>query len=762
MTQSALDAYAMANGYGKTTKAMSEAEKVALRYAFVQERLNGAAGDFARTSNSWANQTRILNLQFESLKATIGQGLINVLTPVLIVINQLLARLITLASAFKSFSELITGNKNNEIKSLGTDATKTASGLSDASDQAGNLADSTKSIGDAAKKSAKEMRSLMGFDKINKLSDPAKDASSSNSDSANNPNAVPEISAGNVDFGNLSQGETAVDNLDNKFKKLFENIQKLSAPAVDSLKRLWNEGLSKLGTFAWNALGDFFEHFLKPVGKWVMGEGLPRFIDALNEGLMNIDFSKINDALIDLWDALAPFCTDIIGEGLLWLWENVLVPLGTWVANEVVPRFLETLTDVIKIVTEVLEALQPLWQWFWDNVLQPIASWTGGIFLKIWDGINDALEKFADWCSKHHKTIETIALVVGSFFAAWKFGTFVAGIIKILAHLAEVVTFLGGFSGIIEAVGSIVATTFSGIVAAVNWPVVAFAALVAAGALVWKNWDTIKEKALQIWGSLKEWFSKTCKSISGFFDKMWKAIKEYFSGVGTYFKEKFTAGFKAVKNAFSDAKKFFKEVRKGIEDTFSTIPKWFETKFKQAWDAVRRVFSAGGAVFNGIKEGILSSLKSVINSLIRGINNVVSIPFNGLNRALDSLRGVDIMGMNPFYWLPNISTPQIPMLAQGGYVKANTPRLAMIGDNRREGEIVAPESKMKQMAMEAAMAVGGGITRDELERIINQAVLRIVSALASLGFAIDGETIARAKNIAQTTIDRRYNEVRLT
>ncbi len=76
MTQNALDAYAMANGYGKVTAKMSEQEKVALRYKFVQDQLSASAGDFLRTSDSWANQTRLLSLQFESLKASIGQGLI--------------------------------------------------------------------------------------------------------------------------------------------------------------------------------------------------------------------------------------------------------------------------------------------------------------------------------------------------------------------------------------------------------------------------------------------------------------------------------------------------------------------------------------------------------------------------------------------------------------------------------------------------------------------------------------------------------------
>ena len=110
-------------------------------------------------------------------------------------------------------------------------------------------------------------------------------------------------------------------------------------------------------------------------------------INIINEGLIDIiDYGKINAALTDLWDALTPFAINI-GEGLLWFWENVLVPLGTWTANEVVPRFLETLSSVISILNAILEALKPLFKWFWDTVLLPVAKWTAGAFLEIWDGI---------------------------------------------------------------------------------------------------------------------------------------------------------------------------------------------------------------------------------------------------------------------------------------------------------------------------------------------------------------------------------------
>ena len=174
MTQTALDSYALANGFGKTTSAMTEAEKVSLRYQFVQSQLAAAAGDFARTSDSWANQCRILSLQVQSTMATIGQGLINLCTPIIKIVNVVIGKIATLANAFKAFTELITGNKSSgssTISDLGSVADTAAGGLTDASNAADGLSDSTNGVGKAAKKAAKEMRSLMGFDSINKLSE---------------------------------------------------------------------------------------------------------------------------------------------------------------------------------------------------------------------------------------------------------------------------------------------------------------------------------------------------------------------------------------------------------------------------------------------------------------------------------------------------------------------------------------------------------------------------------------------------------------
>ena len=114
MTQTALDEYALNNGFGKTTAKMTEQEKAALRYQYVMSNLSKASGDFIRTSDSWANQTKILSLQFDALKASLGQGLINLFTPLIKQLNLFIARLKVAADTFKAFTETMMGKNASD------------------------------------------------------------------------------------------------------------------------------------------------------------------------------------------------------------------------------------------------------------------------------------------------------------------------------------------------------------------------------------------------------------------------------------------------------------------------------------------------------------------------------------------------------------------------------------------------------------------------------------------------------------------------
>lgn len=788
MTQSALDAYALANGFGKTTQQMSEAEKVALRYQFVQNQLAAAQGDFARTSGSWANQVRILKLQFDSLKATIGQGLINLFTPIIKVVNTLIGKLGTLANAFKSFTELITGNKSSgssgQISGMGAAAADASAGLQSASGAADNMASSANKAGNAAKKAANQMRALMGFDAINKLSEQTDD---SDSDTGSGTGTSAGGLGSAVDFGSLAQGETVIDQVDSKFQKMFTNIKKLCEPATKSLKRLWNEGLAKLGNFAWTALKDFYHGFLVPVGKWTLGTGIPRFIDALNNGLNKVNWSNINGSLKKLWDALALYSVNV-GEGLLWFWENVLVPLGTWTANEVVPRYLDTLSIYIGTLSKIIEALQPLFQWFWDNVLQPIAQWTGGIFLTVWDGINDALQKFSDWCAEHIPTIDElknafagmhewlsknetalqmIAIAVGAFTTALGLNALASNAANIAMGLSSVA--IGLYNGV-TAIATAATTAFGAAVAFLTSPitiaVAAIAGLIAVGVLLYKNWDKIKEKCAQLrdwvvektvslkedaveaFETLRENASEAMNVLMTSIKEKWDKIKEKFHSFDTWlsgiFKRDWTQSFGSFGNVMNGFLRSVSQIWGGIKKTFNGIITFisgvFTGNWKKAWQGVKETFRGVFSTLAGVLKAPLNSVIGLINSVIGKINSFLRMASDALSFDIGfdkpSWMGGGHVGYSYRADLGQIGT--IPYLANGGFVEKNTPRLAMIGDNRHYGEIVSPEDKLQDMANKAAKMSGG--TSPEIMQLLRE-ILELLKGIDPV--TIDEEALRK-------------------
>ena len=212
-----------------------------------------------------------------------------------------------------------------------------------------------------------------------------------------------------------------------------------------------------------------------------------------------------------------------------------------------------------------------------------------------------------------------------------------------------------------------------------------------------RAWTGIKDFFDGIVSAIGTLFSHVFETISSIASNVWTSISNVWSGVSNWFNEKvvqpvgnfFTNMWQGLKNGAKGA-------WEGIKNTFSTVASFFKNIFTKAWEGVKSVFSTGGKIFSGITEGILKGFKAIVNTIITGINKVVSVPFSGINWALNKIKNVDILGIEPFSWIPTISIPQIPLLAQGDWVPRNSPQLAIIGDNTREGEIVSPESKIKE------------------------------------------------------------------
>lgn len=824
MTQSALDAYAMANGFGKTTAQMSEAEKVALRYAFVQDQLTAATGDFARTSDSWANQCRIMKLQFDSLKASIGQGLINLFTPVLRVINAVIGKLAVLASTFKSFTELITGKKSSaqQIADAGNAA---STGMNSAAESADNATKSTNKTASAAKKAAKEMRSLMGFDKINKLD------SKTDSSTSPNGNAVPS-----TDFGSLAQGDTVIDKTDKKMQGLINRCKKLAdlfkkgftIGFGDSDKKIEsiNNSIKKIGknlkdiftdkevassankcadsivlafgkfagsftriglTFADNLLGgidkylenskdyikknlisifDVSSDIANMVGDFavaiadildvlsgddakaitgdIIGIFSDSFLGAIALGLkfvrdianlvttpviQNVDkiktafenilspirivldtlhqavkntFTKINDVydehIAPFLDSLAQGISDVVGT-FLDSFNTYIAPVLKDLATEFDGTWKRHVQPALDGIVDLLGSVFDLLKVLWENLLQPLINWIVDNIMPILAPIIKSLgDKFLG-------LLTTVSDVI-------------KGVTKILKGLIDFLT--GVFSGDWKK-------AFGGLKEIVAGFKTAFGA----------TWDFIKDNIL----------SKALSHLEGSFSPVWTLAFKGLKSTAGGLKDK-------LKDVFSDGKGYFNEILNFINDKF--LSKW-----KKAWEAIKDTFTKVFSALGSLAKKPINAIIDAFNSVIKTINSLIT-KINSIKFTIDIPDwipgfGGSSWGFNGFS-IPKMS--YVPKLAQGAYVRPNTPQLAMIGDNMHQGEFVAPEGKLKEMAKQAVREAGGsGVTKEELESIVNRAVMRIVTALAEMGFYIDSEQVGRATQAARTAADRRFNAV---
>lgn len=191
MTQTNLEAYAMAKGLSKTYSEMSAQEQLLVRYKYFLEQTSMAQGDFAKTSDAWANQTRLLAERTNQFMTNIGNVLIETLTPALQFANE----------AVSFIDELLFGGRSAEESAAAQSAAETA--------------DEVTAVGTAAEKSAKKLNGLIsGFDELHIIS---------GAKSSNDENAA-EVDATGLLGESLALDATAARKSANKYKDIINEI----------------------------------------------------------------------------------------------------------------------------------------------------------------------------------------------------------------------------------------------------------------------------------------------------------------------------------------------------------------------------------------------------------------------------------------------------------------------------------------------------------------------------------------------------------
>ena len=706
MTQSALDQYALANGYGKTTSAMTEQEKVALRLAFVQKQLSAASGDFIRTSDSWANQVRVMQLQLQSLKATVGQGLINIFTPVLKVINILLGKLATLANAFKSFTELITGKKSSgQTSGSGAGLTGDASGVQDtadaygqAADNAGKLADSTEDVADATKDAAKAAKGYLSpLDEINRYSTQdtsstaSKTPSTSGSGSGGGGTSLPSA-VSNVDYGKVAEGETALDKMSKSAEKLAKLLKKLWKPFQDAWKKegkntinaanIALSGIAKLaksvdkslvevwtngtGTTMLTTMLRIAQNVLKTIGNIASG-----FADAWNKNNVGTQIiQNIADALVVVMQFV----------------EKIAEDTATWAANLNFYPLLESISNLTSTFAPIIEAIGNVLDWIYKNIVLPMLKWAIEVGLPtIINLVSGLVGFFAD----HQSIIEAFGAALIGAFAAAKIAGLASRVIKSVSGIAMAVNGLialmtgtGGIMGGIKAIAT--AIGLGGVF------VLAVGAAIAIGVLLYKNWDKIKEMAGKVWN----WISnKTRRFVEDIGNKL-RGLATKMTTIWGNIKASAHQKWNAI---WSTVSGFVERIKNAIVDKFTSAKNTVVNVFNGMRDAIRSV---------------LNNIISVVNGAISKVNGVISAVESAFSFGpwkVPTPFGSKTIGFKATF--PRV--PTVPYLAKGAVIPPRSEFLAVLGDQKQGNNIETPEALLRKIVREetAGRQTGGGSYR---------------------------------------------------
>jgi TP901 family phage tail tape measure protein len=269
--------------------------------------------------------------------------------------------------------------------------------------------------------------------------------------------------------------------------------------------------------------------------------------------------------------------------------------------------------------------------------------------------IAEALQGLINWFNNLSPSMQQF-IAVGAAVAAVLTGI-VAVIGVVLAVIGAAASGIGALTAAFGAVSGAIAAAggmagiFTTAIAAMTGPIGiaigAIVGLIAIGVALWRNWDEIKAKAIEIWGAIKDWFSQTLESIKQFFSQTWTNIKDFTSTTWESIKQTTETVWNAIKDGvmviitpFVDG---ITNIFNGMKDGLMTIFEGLKQYFSGVWELIKNIFL--GAVllivdlvtgdFEGLKndaQAIFENMKSALSSIWEGIKMV----FSG---ALEAVKG---------------------------------------------------------------------------------------------------------------------------
>lgn len=562
LTQATLQEWAMKQGIDADIQSMSQAEKTMLRYQYVMANTTVAQGDFARTSNTWANQVRILTEQFKQFGKVIGTGLIAAFKPFLQGMNVVMAKVISftetvlnaLGQIFGWKFEISGGGYTNDL----------ADDMEDAAIGAGDLSDN---LGSAAKNA--EKLSALGIDELNVISQNSDNSSGGGSGSGGS-------GAGASDGSGLTTKMTRSDTILQAYKSSIDSLYELGEYISDTLSKTM-EGIN------WNSVYKKAENFGTGLAEFLNGLISPRLFENVGitiAGSINTAFHAANAFAIEFdWSNLG----QSLAKSLKGFFSN-------WDADLSAETFSNFVSGILESITKFLDTLRG------DDVLYDIGQKLVDLICGIeWKDLTWNMYKFATGLAK----------AVAEFP------------LDLARGIAQtIVNKIFGTEDVKIESPKWIEKIFGNFLTLPN---------LGANALYWlPNPKDVTDKLGEVSESVKSWYENDFKPIFSDVRKWAKDkyddIKSGFSGAKDYFQALFSVTFEMIKLSWSPIGDWAKEKWESIKSPFKNAKQWFKDAFQSAYNAVTSIWKAIGGFFKGIAQDIVNPIGKAVNGVIDGIN----------------------------------------------------------------------------------------------------------------------------------------------
>lgn len=495
MTQTNLQEFARQQGITKSIQAMTQQEQTMLRYQYVMKQTALAQGDFARTQDSWANQTRILSERWKEMQIVWGDAFRTIGTLILPAVNSLIKGLAKVGEYAKVAAQAIARVFGKEIDST----EQTSDNISEAVSNQEDLAKATEQTTKAAK------GQLAAYDEVNQISKDT--AETAGGVGGGQPVKTSEI----ID---TAATETSIDNLANKLKNTFAPVgeylkntfggawEQIKTTGVNSFERI-KKSLSLIGDdFKENIapkIKQTFEKDIAPISADLATESAKSF-DTLSENAHNT-FDKMYT------DVISPFAqkfTDIWSD----MWDSTK---ETW--DEKSGSIFDNLNEGIDKVFGLIN------NW-WDTLIKPIFDHVGETIDWLWDkhlkGLWDRLQKF-------------IATVTEDFLILWN-----KVLYPIYKHIQD--TVYPAVKDIVDGIGDVIGTVVGHIselfknMMRMLGGLLDFITGVFTGN--WdKAWKGIKDMFGGWWDGIYDTFKTVINLVIDGLNILWRTIYRVFSGI---------------------------------------------------------------------------------------------------------------------------------------------------------------------------------------------------------------------------------------